>query len=123
MQGQLRCTLAGVAAVGLVLGGDPTYKVQPKLLGKLPHSCSSRPVQPVAPFACPFVQGAAARVPTWARRAWKALAVQRPELCLQLLKELVAKVRGGDDAPSASSGCGSRTYCPVLMVSCVLPLS
>ncbi|GAB4822729.1 hypothetical protein N2152v2_009775 [Parachlorella kessleri] len=32
-------------------------------------------------------------VPTWARQAWKGLAVQRPHLCLELLRELIVKVR------------------------------
>ncbi|KAL4433626.1 hypothetical protein ABPG75_000067 [Micractinium tetrahymenae] len=38
-------------------------------------------------------QGARDRVPTWARQAWKHLAVARPTLCLELIQPLWRKVK------------------------------
>ncbi len=51
-------------------------------------------------------------MPTWARQAWKGLAVQRPCLCLELLQELIAKVRS-----SSSFGDEEIKHTPIHTVS------
>lgn len=49
-------------------------------------------------------------MPTWARQAWKALALQHPALCLGLLQELRAKLK------EAKASGGDRKYPPLHMV-------
>ena len=100
----------------------------PALGSWLPQSCTSWDVERISlgshwislspchgclPICCP--QGADQRVPTWARQAWKALALARPALCLALLRTLWDKVQAaGEEGPS------QRRYSPLLMVSAAL---
>lgn len=67
----------------------------------------------VSPSTALPLQEPLGRVPTWARQAWKRLAVARPHLCLELLQELWGRVK----ASYRARGSSPDRYTAFVMVS------